>query len=215
MRYSADQKTRARRSVIEAGARALKQGGFAGVGVDELAAAAGVTSGSVYSNFSGKEQVLEEVISAYLGVPFVDVDPDAEIDWRQRLEAFLRTYISSAHRGDPASGCVMPALSADVARSGATVRQAYQRRMSDLIEKMSRAIAGDESARRRRAWSVLALMIGAITVARALPDGPEAKEMLNAALQSALGMLNRTDTRRSLATNHKGPVRKRKPRGHP
>jgi AcrR family transcriptional regulator len=190
MRYSADQKKQARRSVIEAGAKVLKKGGFAGVGVDELAAAAGVTSGSVYSNFSGKEHVLEEVISTYLGAPFVDVEPTVQVNWRQRLEAFLRTYISSAHRQDPASGCVMPALSADVARAGSTVRQAYQRRMSDLVEKMSRAMGGEEPLRRRRAWSVLAMMIGAVTVARALPDGPEAEEVVNAALENALGIIN-------------------------
>lgn len=196
MRYSADQKIRARRAVIQAGAKVLKRGGFAGVGVDELAAAAGVTSGSVYSNFSGKEQVLEEVISAYLGAPFVDVDPDAQVDWRQRLEAFLRTYISSAHRQDAASGCVMPALSADVARSSATVREAYRRRMSDLVHKMSRAMAGDEPLRRHRAWSVLAMMIGAVTVARALPDGREAEEIIDATLETALGMLEPKDRAR-------------------
>jgi AcrR family transcriptional regulator len=48
MRYSTDQKIKARRSIIESGAKALKTGGFAGVGVDQIAAVAGVTSGSLY-----------------------------------------------------------------------------------------------------------------------------------------------------------------------
>jgi AcrR family transcriptional regulator len=59
MLYSTDQKQKARRSIIESGAKVLKRGGFSGVGVDQVAAAAGVTSGSLYSNFSGKEDLLK------------------------------------------------------------------------------------------------------------------------------------------------------------
>lgn len=190
IRYSADQKTKAKRSIIESSGKALKKGGFAGVGVDQLAAAAGVTSGSVYSNFAGKEELLKEVIGAYLGAPFVEVEANADVDWRRRLEEFLRVYISTAHRRDPSNGCVMPALSADVSRASVAVRRVYQRRMSDLIEKMSNAMAGTADNRRKHAWSVLAIMVGAITVARALPDGSDADDVVHAALESALRMLN-------------------------
>ena len=190
MRYSADQKIKTKRSIIEAAGNALKKGGFAGVGVDHLASAAGVISGSVYSNFAGKQDLLKEVIGAYLGAPFVDVEANADVDWRRRLEAFLRTYISPAHRRDPVNGCVMPALSADVSRASIAVRRTYQRKMSDLIDKMSNAMVGAKDKRRNSAWSVLAMMVGAITVARALPDGSEADEVVHAALESALRMLD-------------------------
>ena len=51
MRYPSDHKARARRTLLEAGTRSLKSSGFNGIGVDGLAAAAGVTSGTFYSNF--------------------------------------------------------------------------------------------------------------------------------------------------------------------
>jgi TetR/AcrR family transcriptional regulator, transcriptional repressor for nem operon len=191
MRYSADQKLKARRSIIESGAKVLKTGGFAGVGVDQVAAAAGVTSGSLYSNFSGKEDLLKEIIGEYLGAPYTDAREGDKVDWHARLKDFLTDYLSARHRDNPAIGCVMPALSADVSRASDAVRRVYQQRMNELIDKIAKAIEGGTRRQRRdRAWSVVALMVGSLTVARALPDGDEANEMIDAALQSAMVLLS-------------------------
>jgi TetR/AcrR family transcriptional repressor of nem operon len=190
MRYSTDQKIKARRSIIESGAKALKTGGFAGVGVDQIAAVAGVTSGSLYSNFSGKEDLLKEIIETYLGAPYIDVQDGEEVDWRARFERFLTGYISATHRVNAADGCVMPALSADVSRASAAVRRVYQRKMGELIGKIVNALQGDtQRQRRERAWTILALMVGSMTIARALPDGDESNEVIHAALKSAMGIL--------------------------
>jgi TetR/AcrR family transcriptional repressor of nem operon len=190
MRYSTDQKIKARRSIIESGAKALKTGGFAGVGVDQIAAVAGVTSGSLYSNLSGKEDLLKEIIETYLGAPYIDVQDGEEVDWRARFERFLTGYISATHRVNAADGCVMPALSADVSRASAAVRRVYQRKMGELIGKIVNALQGDtQRQRRERAWTILALMVGSMTIARALPDGDESNEVIHAALKSAMGIL--------------------------
>jgi TetR/AcrR family transcriptional repressor of nem operon len=191
MRYSSNQKLKARRSIIESGAKVLKTGGFAGVGVDQVAAAAGVTSGSLYSNFSGKEDLLKEIIGEYLGAPYTDAREGDKVDWHARFKEFLTSYISAFHRDNPAAGCVMPALSADVSRASAAVRRVYQQRMNELIDKMVKALEGGTRRQRRdRAWSIVALMVGSLTVARALPDGEEANEMINAALKSAVESLS-------------------------
>jgi TetR/AcrR family transcriptional regulator, transcriptional repressor for nem operon len=192
MRYSTDQKLKARRSIIESGAKVLKTGGFAGVGVDQVAAAAGVTSGSLYSNFSGKEDLLKEIIGEYLGAPYTDARENDDVDWHARLKDFLTGYISAGHRDNPAAGCVMPALSADVSRASAAVRRAYQQRMNELIDKIAKALEGGTQRQRRdRAWSIVALMVGSLTVARALPDGEEANEMVKSAFQSAMDLLSK------------------------
>jgi TetR/AcrR family transcriptional regulator, transcriptional repressor for nem operon len=186
MRYPADQKTRARDAIVAAAGKRLKRHGFSGIGVDGLAAAAGVTSGAFYSNFASKEELLEEMIGRYLGAPFVDGKPGSTRENQRRLKAFLLDYISEGHGRDAENGCVMPALSADVGRAGDQVRKTYQKRMRLLIERMSQAMTGADAQKRKRAWVVLALMVGTITVARALPDGPERQELVAAALANAL-----------------------------
>lgn len=188
MRYAPDQKARAREALLEAGARSLKTAGFNGIGVDGLAAAVGVTSGAFYSNFPSKEAMLEAVIDAGLGEPLLsDTDSATLAEGRARLISFLEDYISAHHSADPAEGCVMPALSADVARAQPPVKDAYARKMTALIERIAGLLDGDASDRNRRAWSIVALMVGAIVISRGIPEQSESR---TAPLDSALSTVS-------------------------
>ena len=189
MRYPSDQKARAKQAILQAGARALRTNGFNGIGVDGLAASAGVTSGAFYSNFSNKEALLEEVIETCLGEPFIDSESGSLAERQDRLKEWLAMYISADHRADPASGCVMPTLSADVARSNPQIRDVYKRKMLELVRKMSNVLDGARPDREKRAWSIIAMMVGAIAISRAMPDGEEADHALDSALQSATALI--------------------------
>ena len=189
MRYPSDQKARAKDAILQAGAKALRTNGFNGIGVDGLAASAGVTSGAFYSNFSNKEALLEEVIETCLGDPFIDSDSGSLAERQERLKEWLAMYISAHHRADPASGCVMPTLSADVARSNPKIRATYKRKMLALVHKMSNVLDVAGPDREQRAWSIVATMIGAIAISRAMPDGEEADRALDSALQTAIALI--------------------------
>lgn len=176
MRYPADQKARARDALLRAGARELKTLGFNGVGVDGLAAAAGMTSGAFYSNFTNKEALLEAVIDAGLGEPFLaDTDSSTRAEGRARLISFLTDYLSADHSMDAAEGCVMPTLSADVSRAEPQVKDAYQRKMTALVDRIAELLDGDEPDRQRRAWSIVALMVGSILISRGIPEQSESR----------------------------------------
>jgi TetR/AcrR family transcriptional regulator, transcriptional repressor for nem operon len=194
MRYQADQKAKAREALVKSATKVLRKSGFNGVGVDGLAGSAGVTSGAFYSNFSGKKALLGAVIDTNLGQPFIDPDSGTLAERRERLKRYLEMYISTQHCADPANGCVMPTLSEDVARSGDAVRQAYRARMRDLVSKIARAIGPEVGDAESRAWTVVALMVGAVSVARALPVGREAQAALDAALQQAVALIDGAET---------------------
>jgi AcrR family transcriptional regulator len=190
-RYPPDQKEKAREALIQAGARALKTSGFHGIGVDGLAASAGVTSGAFYSNFPTKEAMLEAVIDTYLGEPFVsDTESATPAEGRARLLSFLDDYISTGHSADPASGCVMPALSADVARAQPRVREAYERKVSTLAQRIASVLDGDQSDREKRAWSIVGLMVGGVTISRAMTDDGELRAAaVDAARRTAISLI--------------------------
>ena len=190
MRYPPDQKTKAKQTILEAGAKALRKNGFHGIGVDGLAAAAGVTSGAFYSNFSNKEELLKDVIETYLGNPFIDADGGSLAERRARLKDYLKMYISCEHRDNPAAGCVMPTLSADVSRSNASVREVYQRTMKELVRKIAQILAGAPADRENKAWTIVAMMIGAVLVAQALPPSEEGGKILEAALERAISLID-------------------------
>lgn len=189
MRYPSDQKARAKEAILQAGAKALRTNGFNGIGVDGLAASAGVTSGAFYSNFSNKEALLQDVIEACLGEPFIDSESGSLAERQARLKEWLAMYISAAHRADAASGCVMPTLSADVARANPKIRAAYRRKMLALIRRMSNVLGVAGTDREKRAWSIVAMMVGAVAISRAMPDGEEPDRVLDSALQSAIGLI--------------------------
>lgn len=176
MRYPADQKARARDALLRAGARTLKTRGFNGVGVDGLAAAAGMTSGAFYSNFPNKEALLEAVIDDGLGEPLLtDTNSTTRAQGRARLISFVNDYLSADHSIDPADGCVMPTLSADVSRGEPPVKDAYQRKMTALVDRIAELLDGDEADRQRRAWSIVALLVGSILISRGIPEHSESR----------------------------------------
>ncbi|QWA12048.1 TetR/AcrR family transcriptional regulator [Sodalis ligni] len=189
MRYPPDQKAKAKEAILQAGAQALRTNGFNGIGVDGLAAAAGVTSGAFYSNFPNKQALLEGVIESCLGKSFIDSNTASVAERRDLLRQWLTEYISASHRENPASGCVMPTLSADVARAAPAVREAYRLRMAELIRKVSAVLGGNEADRERRAWSIVSMMVGVISISRAMPDGEEANRAIRHALETAVSLI--------------------------
>jgi TetR/AcrR family transcriptional regulator, transcriptional repressor for nem operon len=174
MRYPPDQKAKARKALVDSGARSLKTCGFNGIGVDALAAAAGATSGALYSNFPNKEALLEAVIDACVGEPFLaETESGTRAEQRAKLDRLLDDYISTHHSANPAEGCAMPALSADVSRAQPAVKQVYEHKLTALVERIADLLDGDPSDRTRRAWSTVAMMVGAIVISRGMPDGSE------------------------------------------
>ena len=195
MRYPVDHKAKAREALLRAGTRSLKTCGFNGIGVDDLAAAAGVTSGAFYSNFPSKEAMLEAVIDAGVGEPFLsDTDSATFAEGRARLISFVQDYISADHSIDAAEGCVMPALSADVSRAQPPIKDAYQRKMTALVHRIAELLDGDASDRNRRAWSIVALMVGAIVISRGIPEQSESRTApLDSALSTASRLIDADD----------------------
>ncbi|MFG1396704.1 TetR/AcrR family transcriptional regulator [Roseixanthobacter pseudopolyaromaticivorans] len=153
-----------------------------------MAAAAGVTSGAFYSNFPNKEALLEGVIEACLGKSFID-STGAIAERRELLRTWLHEYISAYHRENPAVGCVMPTLSADVARASPAVRETYKLKMLELICKVSTVLGGAEEDREQRAWSIVAMMVGSIGISRAMPDGDAANCAIEHALETAVSLI--------------------------
>lgn len=192
MRYPKDHKEQARAAILGAAARRLKEKGFHGVGVDGLASAAEVTSGAIYSHFGSKEAFLEEVIRTQLGAEF-DVLEVAEADERRRrLVEFLYGYLGDEHCAGVADGCVMPALTADVARAGDAVREVYQLRISRVVALLAPAMPGEPDERKQRAWAVVAAIVGAVSIARALPDPAHGKAVREATLRSVEALITQS-----------------------
>jgi len=59
----AEAKARTREQLLDAAARVFAQKGYAGASVDEIAESAGYSTGALYSNFAGKDDLFLELMS--------------------------------------------------------------------------------------------------------------------------------------------------------
>jgi TetR/AcrR family transcriptional regulator, transcriptional repressor for nem operon len=188
VRYPPDHKEKLRASLLEAGVEQMKVNGFNGIGVDGIASAAGVTSGAVYSNFTNKAGLLAAIIETYLGQ--LSAAPDSPRDDIDGLKDFLAYYIGNTHCLDVERGCVMPALSEDVARNPAA-REVYDRQATVFATRIANALGGEPEQAQQRAWSLVALMVGAVTVSRAMAPGSHSQQQaLQAGLAAAIAIVD-------------------------
>ncbi|MFD4639838.1 TetR/AcrR family transcriptional regulator [Lentzea sp. NPDC058436] len=191
MRYTKDHKEQARAAILASASRRLKEKGFHGVGVDGLAAAAEVTSGAIYSHFGSKEGFLEQVIRGYVSPEFEALSVDDQAERRRMLVELVYSYLSEEHCEGVADGCVLAALTADVSRASDSVREVYQLQISKMVALVLPAMPGDFEEQRQRAWALVAAIIGAVSVARALPAGVHRDAVLQSTLRSAEDLITR------------------------
>jgi TetR/AcrR family transcriptional regulator, transcriptional repressor for nem operon len=210
MRYTNEHKVKAKAAILRSASRVLKRDGFNGIGVDGLAAAADVTSGGFYSNFATKEALLDEVISAELGAMFTGIADADQSERGRRLRELMAVYLSDDHCHGVADGCVMPSLSADVSRASAHVRETYKRRMTELVATLAPEMKGTPQEQQQRAWTAVATIVGAVTVARALPTGDETRAVLDAAFAAVIRMARTGPDEIAAVTRHTA-----QPRSHP
>src|SRR5438067_12818472 len=97
MRVSKEQAAKNREHILETASRLLRERGIAGVGVDALAEAAGMTHGSLYSQFGSKERLVEEAVAYAIKAKGQQLPEAFE------LKDYVSEYVSPAHRDAPAS----------------------------------------------------------------------------------------------------------------
>lgn len=186
MRVSRTQAEANRERVIDVASRLFRRHGFDGIGLKDLMAAAGLTQGAFYKQFTSKEDLAAQAtVRGYAGIrerwrQFVSQDP------RHPLTSLVRSYLSPEHRDEQAEGCVMAALGADAARAGPAVRAAMQDGLVAHIDFLEACLPEDEPGRRERAMATAASMIGAIVLARSVNDETLSKEILDASIRDIL-----------------------------
>src|SRR5450432_2936324 len=119
MRVSKEQAAKNRERILDAASRLMRERGISSVGVDALTEAAGMTHGSLYSQFGSKERLVEEAVAdaiAVKGVELGEVSP---------LGNYVSEYLSATHRDEPGSGCPFAALCSEMQRQSHGARERF------------------------------------------------------------------------------------------
>ncbi|MBI3451766.1 MAG: TetR/AcrR family transcriptional regulator [Rhodospirillales bacterium] len=171
--------------MLSAASRSFRSHGFAGIGVDGIAKAAGVTSGAFYAHFGSKDGAFDAALEVGLDEVIAGVPKFQKEAGSRWVRAFAEYYLGRAHRDDLACGCAMTTLSPEAVRAGPDTRAIYQAKMIRLADLVANGLAGrSKKGRRARAWAMLGVLIGGLTIARAIRT-PEVAEEIAASIRVA------------------------------
>src|SRR3954454_9781210 len=92
MRVSKEKAAENRERILTEASRLFREHGLSGVGVDALTDAAGLTHGSLYSQFGSKERLAAEAFSHGL------TTSSARMSDAGTLEDYVTRYLSADHR---------------------------------------------------------------------------------------------------------------------
>ncbi len=188
MRYRAEHKERTRERVLAEAVRALKVDGPNKLGVAEVMKATGLTHGGFYVHFPSKDALVAEAIEAAFAESRSLYDQAAaDRPPREALAGLISSYVSEAHRDRPERGCVLPALSGELPRMSDDARKRYADglrhmtvRISSLLDRLGVADAA------ALAPSMVAEMVGAVALARAVPDAVQSSEIIGSSRHALL-----------------------------
>lgn len=98
---------------------------------------------------------------------------------------FVRAYLSQAHREQPEYGCFLSALASEAPRHEEPVRHIFVETIEAYCALLSPLMSRDsETSNRDAALATLSQMVGALTLARAVPDRKLSSEILEASIRS-------------------------------
>jgi TetR/AcrR family transcriptional repressor of nem operon len=177
MRKSREEAAESRRAIVEAASALFRERGL-GVGLADVMAAAGMTHGGFYRHFASKEALVAEVLEQALDERSAILIPGARSP-REAVRDYVALYLSDAHVDHPEMGCPIAAVGAEAARTESSA-QTLAAGAERLAARFAADLGIEPEEARRRALAMLASMVGAVVVARAVGDSPLRAETLAA-----------------------------------
>ena len=179
MRVTRKQAAANREKVLDVAGTLFRERGFDGIGVADIMKRAGLTHGGFYGQFASKDDLAAEATARVLGNP----------GWQERLTGkvnpsfaeVVRGYLSSRHRDDPGTGCLLAALGSEAARQPRAVRRALTDGFRVRLDAWLKLVTGrSATARREKALVTMATLVGALILAGTVDDPALSDEILEA-----------------------------------
>ena len=184
-------KEQTRERILRAAARAIRKYGYEGVGVADVMKDAGLTHGGFYAHFDSRDALLAAAAekaglesAESLSRALAKATPGDE------LMAIVDMYLADSHvtAAEQGLGCAIAAAGTEVPRQCPEVRRAVTLRIKELIGLIEQQLPEwGKSAAHEKAMSVVATLIGALLLARAVDDPQLSKGIRKSARELVRG----------------------------
>ncbi len=183
MRYGPEHKAEVHQKIVKDASRRVRAEGLNGAAVAAVMRDTGLTHGGFYKHFPSKNGLLLEslreafrdIIETLAGVA---EQSHPEAPWK----AIVKTYLSPEYCDHIERGCPLPALAPELARAGKGMQRLIFAELLNYKNRMVRYMPGRRAADKDRAFFVIfSTMIGAVEIARILPDREAQEKVLASA----------------------------------
>jgi TetR/AcrR family transcriptional regulator, transcriptional repressor for nem operon len=183
MRYRPEHRVQIHEKIVKDASRRLRAEGLTGAAVSTVMRDAGLTHGGFYKHFESKDELLVESLrKAFRELADSLAQVAQESEPGTAWKAIVRTYLSAEHCDHPEWGCPLAALAPELARADGPMKTEILEEMEKYKSRMLPFMPGRRRADKERAFTtIISTMLGAVAIARILPDEAQrAKVLANA-----------------------------------
>jgi len=175
--------------ILDIAAARIRRDGIDGLAVAELMKEAGLTHGGFYRHFDSRDHLVAEAAQRALIQGSAWTIAAAKLGGQRGYAALVDGYLSTWHRDHPESGCGVAGVAADVARAGGSAQATYTNQVQEYLAMLADLIDNpDRKVGKREAVLTLSVLVGAISMARAVDD-PELSQQILTNAKAALEQL--------------------------
>ena len=181
-----------RAAVVKAAGRLFRAHGFDGVGVAEITRAAGLTHGGFYGHFASKDALAAEACGQAFAESLALLRARLDRPGGDLLR-YVDSYLSERHRDRRDGGCPMAAYATEVPHQDGAVQDQFAEGVGRFVDAVAARLPvaeDDPSEHRRRATTVVAALVGGMTLARATArSSPELSAEILASVRAQIADL--------------------------
>ena len=193
----AEQKAATRQRILETAAARIRSDGLAGNAVQRLMQDVGLTHGGFYVHFDSKEALDVAALRQAMQGTAASTGIPKDIPRAARRKLLANRYLSRSHRDNPETGCALAALLSEAGRAGGLFRDAFEQEFLKAIERRS-----DGAPDQAHDIALMALAMGGLALARALPDRALSDAVLRACRDAAGALADQYETQTPAETKH-------------
>jgi len=179
MRVSQEEKERSHERIVASAARLVRERGIGSTSVADVMGEAGLTHGGFYRHFDTKDALLEAALQSAFDQMASGLEAQLGRDGPEAAASYQAHYLSQGHMDRPGIGCPMAALGGEVARGPDALKAVFGAGVNRMIAKLAECMQGSDQEKQANAMRELAMLAGAIVIARA-SDPDTARIVLSA-----------------------------------
>jgi len=172
MRYQPGHRAEIHKKIVKDASRRLRVEGLAGAAVSAVMRDAGLTHGGFYKHFGSKDAlVLESLREAFAEMAEFLARVAEQSEPGTSWKAIVKAYLSPEHCDHAERGCPMAALAPELARADKKMKTQILGEIGKYKDRIIPFMPGRREADKERAFTIImSTMLGAIAIARILPD---------------------------------------------